>query len=74
MTPDQKFIIVLSRQAYAYLVMFHMTGDRKYLELGKAGVDFILKDARDELGGTYERYDIDAELWRHEDGRFNIQK
>ena len=74
MTPDQKFIIVLSRQAYAYLVMLHMTGDRKYLELGKAGVDVILKDARDELGGTYERYDIDAELWWHEDGRFYIQK
>ena len=74
MTPDQKFIIALSRQAYAYLVMFHMTGEHRYLELGKAGVDVILKDARDELGGTFEGYDIETGLWWHEPGRFTIQK
>ncbi len=74
MTPDQKYIIALSRQAYAYLVMFHMTGERKYLDLGKAGVDVILNDARDDLGGTYEGYDVETEFWWHETGRFSIQK
>lgn len=74
MTPDQTFIIALSRQAFAYLVMFHMTGKQQYLDLGKAGVDIILNEARDDLGGTYEGYDALTGEWWHEEARFTIQK
>ena len=51
-----------------------MTGETRYLDLGKAGVDVILNDARDDLGGTYEGFDTNAGQWWHEEARFTIQK
>jgi mannose/cellobiose epimerase-like protein (N-acyl-D-glucosamine 2-epimerase family) len=41
--PDEKFLMPTSRQVWAYSAAYEMTGDRKYLDLAKHGVDFILR-------------------------------
>lgn len=42
-----------ARQTFAYGVLFNLTGDEQALKLHKAGVDFLLKNARDPEGGFY---------------------
>ena len=52
--PRNEFV-AQSRQTYAYGVAYHLTGDSKFLSLGKAGVDCIQKKGIDILnGGNYK--------------------
>src|SRR5690242_2331719 len=39
--PSERSLVALSRQSYGYGVAFHLTGQLKYLNLMKAGIDFI---------------------------------
>lgn len=47
------FVRMQARQTFAYGVLFNLTGDEQALKLHKAGVDFLLKNARDPEGGFY---------------------
>jgi len=58
------YVVALSRQTYGYGVAFHLTGDPRYLQYMKAGVDFLRKNAFDrQNGGTYSYFDGDAQRW-----------
>ncbi len=47
---NKNYVRMISRQAYAFGVAFHMTGEVYYLKLAKAGVDFLLKNAFEPSG------------------------
>ena len=47
----QRYLVALSRQTYGYGVLFNLTGDPKFLDIMKAGVDYIRKNAVDRHGG-----------------------
>lgn len=58
------FVVALSRQTYGYGVAFQLTGDPKYLNYMKAGVNFIRKNAIDQQNdGTYEYFDSSTQQW-----------
>ncbi|MGN1394437.1 MAG: hypothetical protein ACI4V7_10515 [Succinivibrionaceae bacterium] len=44
---------MISRQTYAYGVLFNLTGNEQYLNLHQKGVDFLLNKAQDPKGGFY---------------------
>ena len=50
-SPQQRYVVALSRQAYGYGVAFHLTGKRAYLDAMKAGIDFIRQNAMDRVNG-----------------------
>jgi mannose/cellobiose epimerase-like protein (N-acyl-D-glucosamine 2-epimerase family) len=50
-SPQQRHVVAISRQAYGYGVAFHLTGKRAYLDAMKAGVDFIRQNAMDRVKG-----------------------
>ncbi len=47
---DRSYTRMISRQAFVLGVAFHVTGDGRYLEWAKAGVDHILDDLADGDG------------------------
>lgn len=47
----QHFLVAQSRQTYAYGVAFHLTGERRYLDLMKSGVDYTRQNLIDRRGG-----------------------
>lgn len=51
LTQQQHFLVAQSRQTYAYGVAFHLTGERRYLDLMKSGVDFIRRNMIDRNAG-----------------------
>ena len=57
-------LVALSRQTYGYGVAFHMTGNKRYLELMKAGVDYIRANAMDRVnGGMFTSQDLNTGVW-----------
>jgi mannobiose 2-epimerase len=40
---DEKYLMPTSRQVYSYSAAYKLTGDEKYLDLAKHGIDFIKK-------------------------------
>lgn len=61
---DRSYVVSLSRQTYAYGVAFHVTGDPYFLELAKAGVDYLRQHAFDrEHGGAYSWRDNTTGKW-----------
>jgi len=48
---QQHFLVAQSRKTYAYGVAFQMTGNPRYLELMKSGVDFIRGKLIDRRAG-----------------------
>ncbi len=50
-SPRQRHLVAISRQAYGYGVAFHLTGNRTYLDAMKAGIDFIRENAVDRVNG-----------------------
>ena len=63
MTP-QRYLVSQSRQTYGYGVMFHVTGDRRYLDLMKAGVDYIRREIVDrERGGMFTLQNLRTNQW-----------
>ncbi len=61
---DLDYTVSRSRQTYAYGVAFHLTGETRYLEYAKAGVDYLRQNAFDrQNGGTYGFYDGSQRRW-----------
>lgn len=52
----REYIRMKSRQTYSYGVAYHMTGDEHYLNLAKAGVDYIRANAIDRETGSVVSY------------------
>lgn len=46
------FVRLISRQTYAYGVLFHLTGDPQALKNAKAGVDYLIEHAIDSESGA----------------------
>jgi mannose/cellobiose epimerase-like protein (N-acyl-D-glucosamine 2-epimerase family) len=44
---DREYVRAKSRQSYAYGVAYHMTGEAKYLEYARAGVEYLRRTAFD---------------------------
>ncbi len=52
---------MISRQTYAYVVAFMLTGEERYLSLARAGVEWIMTHVPDpEYGGYYEVLTLDG--------------
>jgi mannose/cellobiose epimerase-like protein (N-acyl-D-glucosamine 2-epimerase family) len=49
---DRDYVRAKARQVYAYGVAFHLTGERRYLEIMKKGVDYLSAHAIDPQGGA----------------------
>jgi mannose/cellobiose epimerase-like protein (N-acyl-D-glucosamine 2-epimerase family) len=57
-------VVAQSRQVYAYGVAFHMTGDRKYLDWMKLGLDYLRRDVVDRKnGGIATNQDARTGVW-----------
>lgn len=50
------YIRMLSQQTYFYGVAYHLTGEEKYLQWAKAGVDYIIHNAYDEKTGGFAAF------------------
>jgi mannose/cellobiose epimerase-like protein (N-acyl-D-glucosamine 2-epimerase family) len=50
-SPQERYLVALSRQSFGYGVAFHLTGNRTYLDLMKSGIDFIRQNAMDRRNG-----------------------
>ncbi|MEM7238834.1 MAG: AGE family epimerase/isomerase, partial [Pseudomonadota bacterium] len=75
MTPFKNYVIAISRQAYAYGVAFHMTGDPVYLAHARRGVDVLMAAARDrDAGGHFEGFDQETGEWGPKDRSITLQK
>lgn len=60
----QRYLLALSRQTYGYGALFHLTGDRRFLDIMQAGVDYIRKNAVDRHGGgMFTRQAEDDGAW-----------
>lgn len=53
---NRQYIRTISRQVFAYGVMFHVTGDENALQYAKAGVDYIRQHALDKKTGSVVSY------------------
>lgn len=61
---DLEYTVSRSRQTYAYGVAFHLTGDPRYLQYAKAGVDYLRQNAFDrQNGGTYALWNGESKAW-----------
>jgi mannose/cellobiose epimerase-like protein (N-acyl-D-glucosamine 2-epimerase family) len=61
---DRTYVVSLSRQTYAYAVAFHVTGNPRFLELARAGVEYLRRHAFDrEHGGAYSWRDNTTGQW-----------
>ncbi len=56
------YVRMMSRQTYGYGALFNLTGNPEDLALHKAGVDFLVKYARDPEGGFYTFFEGDKGL------------
>lgn len=62
MTPAQ-YLVSQSRQTFGYGVAYHLTGDPKYLEWMKAGVQYIQQQMIDPAGGMFLSLDLTTNAW-----------
>lgn len=61
--PDRDHVRSKSRQCFAYGIAFHMTGELRYLELAKTGVNYLREHAFDrESGGAFTYFKDDQKL------------
>ncbi|MFB2979627.1 N-acyl-D-glucosamine 2-epimerase [Microseira sp. BLCC-F43] len=55
---ERDYVRAKSRQIFAYGVAYHLTGKSKYLELAKAGVDYLREHAiKGKEGGAYTYFE-----------------
>lgn len=72
---NDQYVVALSRQIYTYGVAFHLTGDRKYLDYAKAGVDYFRQNAIDrDTGGAYSWWSAESSSWEPALGYRNTQE
>jgi mannose/cellobiose epimerase-like protein (N-acyl-D-glucosamine 2-epimerase family) len=63
-SPQQRYVVSISRQIYGYGVAFHLTGKRVYLDAMRAGIDFIRQNAMDRVhGGMATTQNISDGSW-----------
>ncbi|MFN3332554.1 MAG: AGE family epimerase/isomerase, partial [Caldilinea sp.] len=61
---DLEYTVSRSRQTYAYGVAFHLTGEPRYLDYAKAGVDYLRQNAFDRKhGGVYALWNGGSRAW-----------
>lgn len=61
---DLEYVVSRSRQTYGYGVAYHLTGDPRYLEYAKAGVEYLRRNAFDRLnGGVFHYWDGHKRAW-----------
>lgn len=59
-----RYVVPQSRQIYAYGVAYHVTGDPRYLDAMKAGVEFLRKNHRDtQRGGLFTQQNTQTGVW-----------
>lgn len=51
--PPNQSVVALSRQIYSYGVAFHMTGELRYLDLARSGLDHLFSEALDPETGLF---------------------
>ena len=74
-TPNERYLVALSRQSFGYGVAFHLTGERKYLDMMKAGIDFIRLNAMDRAnGGMATTQDLSNGAWGPNPGHRTAQQ
>lgn len=55
---DRDYVRANSRQVFAYGIAYNMTGDNKYLQYAKEGVDYLIANALAPEGGAYTYFDL----------------
>jgi mannose/cellobiose epimerase-like protein (N-acyl-D-glucosamine 2-epimerase family) len=61
---NRQYTVSLSRQIYTYGVAFQLTGDLRYLDYAKAGVDYLRQNAIDRAhGAAYAYQDLNTQQW-----------
>ncbi|MDD6176989.1 MAG: AGE family epimerase/isomerase [Ruminobacter sp.] len=55
------FVRMISRQTFGYGALFNLTGNPELLRLHKAGVNYLIKEAKDPQGGFYSIISKDGE-------------
>jgi len=74
-TPNERYLVALSRQSFGYGVAFHLTGERKYLDMMKAGIDFMRLNAMDRAnGGMATTQDLSNGAWGPNPGHRTAQQ
>jgi mannose/cellobiose epimerase-like protein (N-acyl-D-glucosamine 2-epimerase family) len=72
---NRNYVVSMSRQVYGYGVAFHLSGDPKYLQYAKAGVDYLRQNAIDrQNGGTHTYFDNNSQTWGPAPGLRNTQE
>ena len=47
----REYLRMKSRQIYGYGIAYHVTGQQKYLDLAKQGVDYLMQNGFEDVGG-----------------------
>jgi uncharacterized protein (TIGR03437 family) len=59
-----RYLVALSRQTYGYGVAYHLTGDPRYLQYMKAGIDYLRQYTIDRQGGgMFTSLDLNSGDW-----------
>ncbi len=58
-----RYLVPESRQTFGYGVAYHLTGDPKYLNWMKAGVQYIRTHMIDPAGGMFTLQDLNTGTW-----------
>ncbi|HVE82665.1 MAG TPA: AGE family epimerase/isomerase [Myxococcales bacterium] len=66
---DRLHVVAHSRQIYAYGMAFHLTGDRRYLELARSGLDYLRGHALDRKNGGAYSWRDGSGAWGPEPGK-----
>ena len=61
--PHEKIPAMISRQVFSFTAAYLLSGDDRYLDVARQGVDYLLAHAWDERhGGWYDRLSVDGEV------------
>ncbi|HBY61037.1 MAG TPA: hypothetical protein DEH78_14535, partial [Solibacterales bacterium] len=61
---DRQYVVALSRQIYGYGVAYHLTGQTRFLDYARAGIEHLRRNAIDRRnGGVHAWYENDRRAW-----------
>ncbi|MDX2149495.1 MAG: AGE family epimerase/isomerase [Bryobacteraceae bacterium] len=61
---DRQYVVAVSRQIYGYGVAYHLTGETRYLDYARAGIEHLRRNAMDRTnGGVHAWYENDRRRW-----------
>ena len=61
--PDRDYVRMKSRQCFAYGLAYQLTSNEKYLNYMKAGLNYLIENARDDNGIFYSHYLREKDEW-----------